>query len=264
MNIFFHELKANLKSLIIWVVIVALFNVLGFSKASAYYNNPEMLAVLNSMPPAMLDAFNMNAFNLTTMTGFFGIMVVYFGLILSIAAAMWGSGIISKEERDKTVEFALTLPVTRSRVVLAKLAAMVVNCIILLGVNWVVTLAVASQYEAEPGFTRFVADGMLSFFILQMIFLALGVFLGCALKKHKLAGSISVWVLLGTYFLSILVSMNKDLDALKYLTPFKYFDGADLLRNPGMEPGYILLSVGIIALLITGAFLTYRRRDLYI
>jgi ABC-2 type transport system permease protein len=51
-------------------------------------------------------------------------------LMLSIAAAMWGSDVISKEERDKTVEFALTLPVT-GRVVLAKTAAMLVDCILL-------------------------------------------------------------------------------------------------------------------------------------
>ncbi len=32
---------------------------------------------------------------------------------------MWGSDIISKEERDKTVEY-LTLPVTRARLLTAK------------------------------------------------------------------------------------------------------------------------------------------------
>ena len=52
-----------------------------------------------------------------------GIMIIYFGLILTIAAAMWGSDIITKEERDKTVEFALTLPVTRSRLISAKAVA---------------------------------------------------------------------------------------------------------------------------------------------
>ena len=56
-------------------------------------------------------------------------MFTYFALMLSIAAAMWGSDIISKEERDKTVEFSLTLPVTRSRLVTAKALAALVNCI---------------------------------------------------------------------------------------------------------------------------------------
>ncbi len=59
MNIFVRELKANLKSLLIWGVIVILFVMVGVSKFSAYYNNPEMLAILDAMPPAMLAAFNL-------------------------------------------------------------------------------------------------------------------------------------------------------------------------------------------------------------
>ncbi len=37
---------------------------------------------------------------------------------------------------------------------------------------------------------------------MQMIFLALGIFLGCALKKFKLAGSTAIAVILVTYFTS--------------------------------------------------------------
>jgi len=91
MNIFIRELKANLRSLLIWGVIVILFVVVGVSKFSAYYNNPDMLSILNSLPPAMLDVLNVKAFNLTTVSGFFGIMFTYYALMLCIAAAMWGA-----------------------------------------------------------------------------------------------------------------------------------------------------------------------------
>ena len=264
MNIFLRELKANLRSLIIWGIIVILLVVVGIAKFSAYYNNPEMLAILDSLPPAMLSAFSISAFNLTTVTGFFGIMVTYFGLILSIAAAMWGSSIISKEERDKTVEFSLTLPVTRARLITAKTAAMVVDCLILLLVTWGITLISAQQYHPDNEFYRFVAIGMLSFLFLQMIFLALGILLGCVLKKHKQSGSLAVWLLLGTYFLSILVGLNKDLDFLKYLTPFKYFDPAQMLRESRLEITFVVLSVAIITACMAGAYTSYAKRDLYI
>jgi ABC-2 type transport system permease protein len=263
-NIFLRELRANLKSLLIWTGIVVMFNLVGFLKFSAYYNNPEMLAILDSLPPAMLSAFSMSAFNLTTVTGFFGIMVTYFGLILAIAATMWGSGVISKEERDRTVEFSLTLPITRARLITAKTAAMVVDCIILLLITWGITLVSSQQYHPDSEFYRYVAIGMLSFLFLQMIFLALGIFLGCVLKKHKQSGSLAVWLLLGTYFLSILVGLNKDLDFLKYLTPFKYFDPAQLLHESRLEFPFVLLSAAIITALLAGAYASYNKRDLYI
>ena len=136
MNIFLRELKANFRSLLIWSGIMFLFLTMGMSKFSAYEGNPEMLEILNSMPPALLAAFNMNAFNLTTVTGFFGVMFTFFALLVSISAVMWGSDIISKEERDKTVEFALTLPIPRRKLVTAKILAAVANCIGLLLITW--------------------------------------------------------------------------------------------------------------------------------
>lgn len=264
MNIFIRELKANLKSLLIWCGIVVLFNAVGFAKFSAFYGNPELLAVLDAMPPAMLSAFSMNAFNLTTVTGFYGVMVSFYALILSIAAVMWGSDIISKEERDRTVEFSLTLPVTRGRVVTAKTAAAVLNCIILLLVTWGMTLVGAQKYQPDAEFYKFVSISMLAFLIMQMTFLALGIFLGCAMKKHKRAGSAAVSILLVTYFASILSGLSKDMEFLKYISPFKYFDPFTMLHESRIEVVFVLLSVAIIAVLILGAYLTYAKRDLYI
>jgi ABC-2 type transport system permease protein len=263
-NIFRRELRSYIKSLLIWSGIVILFSLVGFSKFSAFYGNPELLAMLDSMPPGLISAFGMKAFNLTTLSGFFGIMVVFYGLILSIAAAMWGSDVITKEARDKTVEFSLTLPVTRGRLITAKTAAASVNCIILLLVTWGITLVGAQNYKPDGEFYRFVAVSMVSFLLMQAVFLALGIFLGCAMKRHKRAGSAAVFVLLGSYFLSILQGMNQDLDFLKYFTPFKYFDPGLMLRESRIELIFVLLSAGIAAALLGGAYAAYAKRDMYI
>jgi len=264
MNIFMWELKANRRSLIIWGVIVILFVWIGVSKFSAYYNNPEMLAVLDSLPPALVAAFSFKGFNLTTVTGFFGLMFSYYALILGIAAAMWGSDVISKEERDKTVEFSLTLPVTRSRVVTAKSLAALVNCIGLLLITWGVSLVSAQRYQPDAEFYRFLALLMLALFMLQLIFLAVGIFLGCALKRYKRASAVAVSLLLGTYFLSVISALNRDLDFLKYFSPFKYFDASMLLNESRFNLTFVALSLVIIVVCMAGAYWAYSRRDLYI
>jgi len=264
MNIFVRELKANLKSLLIWGGIVILFVMVGVSKFSAYYDNPEMLAVLDDMPTAMVSAFNLKAFNLTTVSGFFGVMFSYYALLLSIAAAMWGSDIISKEERDKTVEFSLTLPVTRSRLVTAKTLAALVNCIGLLLITWGASLVGAASYQPDSGFYLFLFLCMLALFFLQLIFLAVGIFLGCAVKQYRRASSVAVSLLLGTYFLSIVIGLNENLDFLKYLSPFKYFDAGVLLHESRIDVASVGLSLAIILVSMVGAYLTYARRDLYI
>lgn len=264
MNIFLRELRANLKSLLIWSAVVILLIIIAVAKFSGFANNPEMLAILDSMPPAMLDAMNMRAFNLTTLEGFYGVMFIYFSLMGAIAAAMWGSDIISKEERDRTVEFSLVLPVSRNRVVTAKALAALVNCIAFVLVTWGASLVAVRSYNPGPGFHEFLRLEMAAMFMIELIFLSLGLLLGCAMKRYKLSGSTAVGIILVTYFMSILSGMHEKFENLKYLTPFKYYDAGELFRTGRMEGLYLLLSALIIAVCVAAAYWSYNRRDLYI
>ncbi len=79
-------------------------------------------------------------------------MFIYFGLMGAIAAALWGSDIIAKEQRDKTVEFSLVLPVSRNRVVTAKALAALVNCIVFVLITWAASLVAVRSFNPEPAF----------------------------------------------------------------------------------------------------------------
>ncbi|RPI81114.1 MAG: ABC transporter [Chloroflexi bacterium] len=264
MNIFLRELKANRKSLLIWSTIVTLLIMIGVAKFSAFAGNPEMLAMLDSMPPAVLDAMNMRAFNLTTLTGFYGIMFIYFGLMGAIAAAMWGSDIISKEERDKTVEFSLVLPVSRSKVITAKALAALVNCIAFVLITWAVSLVAVRSYNPDQAFFNNQRLEMQAMFSIELIFLAIGLLLGCAMKQYKRSGSTAVAIILAAYFMSIMASMQENLDFLKYFTPFKYFDAGELFRTGQFNGTYLFLSAMIIVVCLAAGYLVYNKRDLYI
>jgi ABC-2 type transport system permease protein len=264
MNIFFRELRANLKSLLIWTVIIVILIMIAVSKFSAFAGNPEMLAMLDSIPPAMLDALNLRAFNMTTLTGFYGVMFIYFGLMGAIAAAMWGSDIISKEERDKTVEFSLVLPVSRSRVITAKALAALVNCIAFVLITWAVSLVAVQSYNPDQAFYDYLALQMQAMFAIELIFLAIGLLLGSAMKHYKRSGSAAVALILIAYFMSVVIMLQEKLDFLKYFTPFKYFDAGDLYRSGRMDSTYLLLSAGIVVVCIAAAYWIYNRRDLYI
>ncbi|WP_423226697.1 ABC transporter permease subunit [Candidatus Amarolinea aalborgensis] len=264
MNIFFRELRSHVKSLVIWSVIIALLIVIAVAKFAAFAGNPDMLKVLDAMPQAMLDAFNMRGFNLTTLSGFYGIMFVYFGLMGAIAAAMWGSDIISKEERDKTVEFSLVLPVTRSRVITAKALAAVVLCIALVLITWGVSAVAVQSYNPDQAFFNFLTLEMQAMFVIEMVFLAIGLLLGCAMKQYKRSGSTAVAIILATYFMSVMSGMQENLNFLKYFTPFKYFDAGELFRSGKIDGAYLLLSTAIIIVSMVAAYWIYNKRDLYI
>lgn len=264
MNIFIRELKANLKSLLVWSVIIGLLIMIAVAKFSAFASDPSMLAMLDAMPQGMLQALDMLSFNLSTLIGFYGIMFIYFGLMGAIAAAMWGSDIISKEERDKTVEFSLVLPVSRSRVVTAKALAALVNCIAFVGITWGISLVAVQSYKPDQAFRDFLALEMQAMFMIELIFLAIGLLLGCAMKRYKISGSVAVGIILTTYFMSILASMQEKLSFLKYFTPFEYFDASAIYQTGKLDANYLLLSAAIIIVCLVAAYYTYNRRDLYI
>jgi ABC-2 type transport system permease protein len=105
---------------------------------------------------------------------------------------------------------------------------------------------------------------MQAMFTIELVFLALGWLLGCAMKRYKRSASTAVGIILTTYLISILSVMQEDLAFLKYFTPFRYFDAGEFFRSGSLNGAYLLLSAAIVVVCVAGAYLTYRRRDLYI
>ena len=97
-----------------------------------------------------------------------------------------------------------------------------------------------------------------------MIFLSIGVLLGCALKQYKKSGYIGAALIIIMYIMSVLIDLNDKLDFLKYVTPFKYFTPANIKSDQALDWTFIIISIGIIAISLTIGFITYKKRDLYI
>ncbi len=120
------------------------------------------------------------------------------------------------------------------------------------------------SYQPDQAYYSFLALEMQAMFTIELIFLAIGLLLGCAMQQYKLSGSTAVGLILVTYFLSILSGLNRDLDFLKYATPFRYFDAGELFRTGALNGNYVLLSAAIIGVCVAAAYWAYDRRDLYI
>jgi len=248
----------------IWGFMIGLLILSAITEFSVYFGDPEMLKILDTLPPLVMEMMNMNAFNLTTLSGFYGVVFLYLGLLGAIAAAMWGSDIITKEERDKTVEFSLVLPVSRSRVVTAKALAVLVNCILLVLITWIISIVAVQSYNPDQAFYDYLALEMQAMFMIELIFLAVGILLGCAFKRYKRAGSTAVGIILSTYFISIIAGMSEKFEFLKHFTPFHYYNAADLFRSGELNTTYLGVSVAIILVCMIAAYWVYNKRDLYI
>ena len=262
MNIVRQELRANMKSLLIWIGCIVVFLMMMMSEFSAYADNPEMAGVLEAMPKAFLDAFSMSGLNLTTVSGFISIASIYFYIMLALYAVLLGSSIISKEERDKTAEFLLTLPISRQRIIISKWISAVINSILInaaLGLSIYLTTA---KYEPDTGFYTLLILMLTGIFIVQMIFLSIGMLLASMMKRYRKSGAYSVGILLITYILSVLAGLSDKIDFIKYVTPFTYFEANYLMNEGKLESLYLIISLGIVAAATAGIFIFYPKRDL--
>ena len=122
-------------------------------------------------------------------------------------------------------------------------------------ITWGVSLVAVRSYNPDQAFYDFLALEMQAMFVIELIFLAVGLLLGCAMKQYKRSGSTAVAIILTTYFMSILSTLNANLDFLKYFTPFKYFDASELYRSR-QNGRYVPAALGVPSSLSVWRWLT--------
>jgi ABC-2 type transport system permease protein len=263
MNIFNREMKAHRKSLIIWCVGMVLMVFSQLNKYDATSSNGQSLNnLMLAMPKSLQAILGSLSFDLSKLSGYYGLIFIYLALIATIHASMLGADIISKEEWDKTSEFLFVKPVSRSKIVTAKLLAAFSNIFILNIVTLISSIAIAGIYSKGEPMTWVIVNLMMGMFVLQLIFMVLGTCLAAVSKNPKSASSLTMGILLTTYVLYSAIGLNSNLEVLKYLTPFKYFDAKNLNSSIGFEPVFVILSGLIIAVLLSATYVFYRRRDL--
>ncbi len=260
MNVFFRELKANRKALLIWCICMFLLVISGMGKYSAYTsgNNSE---VFNEIPHSVRALLGFSDFNVTTIDGFYAMLFVYIGLTVAIHAALLGCGIISKEERDKTTEFLMAKPISRKKILTAKYAAAITNLVIVNLVTLVSSIIAVDNFKGGKDIHTIILLFMASQFLIQLIFFSLGTLFASLLKKPKSSSGIVTGILLAAYFIARLTDFTSKLNILNILSPFKYFDYGKILDRDGLNILIILLSLLLSAAFAAFTYRFYEKRE---
>lgn len=262
MNIVKRELRANLKSMLIFIGALAFLIGVWMIEYKSFANSPEMAKLLAAFPQGLLAALGLQDMSLTSLNGFIGSISLYIYLLLAIQAALLGSYIISKEESNKTAEFLYCMPVTRLRVIFTKTIAAIIM-IISLNLTTLSSMLISTlTYEKTPDFYKFITLIFLSSFIISMIFLSIGMAISAISKTHKKSQNITIAILMTTFSISSLIAMIKSLEIFKFLSPFSYFKSSDIINNLSLSPIYLTISALIIICGLTITFTIYPKKDI--
>jgi ABC-2 type transport system permease protein len=265
-NVFLRELKALRKSLVIWCIGILAMVAGGMSKYGATESAGQSInELMASMPKALQAIMGTGSLDLTTVSGYYGILFLYLIVMTTIHAVMLGANIVSKEERDKTAEFLLVKPISRKQVIFSKWMASLVAIIVINLVTFLISHIMVNYYnKTDDSYLIDIAELMGGMFILQLLFLCLGTSIAASMKHPKRAASISTAVLLITFFLSMAINLNENLEILSVFTPFKYFEAQDIIGGTGYEALYIMVSIILVVVLTIYTFIAYEKRDLHI
>lgn len=256
-----HELKQGKTSFLIWTASI------GFLLAICVFLFPEMKSQMNGINDvfasmgSFTDAFGMDRLNFGTLVGFYAVEC---GNILGLGGAFFASlcavGILSKEEKEKTAEFLLTHPVSRKRIITEKLIAVLIQ---ITAMNIIIYALAVSSIAAVGEIIPWKEISLLhlAYYLLQLELS--GICFGISAFLHKGSAGVGLGIAAMMYFLNLIANISDVAEFLKYITPFGYCEGADIVANGSLDGAMAAIGSGIGIGGIIIAYLKYTKKDIH-
>ncbi len=264
MNMFLYEVKSLRRSMITWSLSLLALAALYLSIYPSMAQDAEdFKKLIESYPEAILAMLGINPEYFTSLLGFYSMIFTFVILCGAIQAMNLGVSILSKESRERTADFLLVKPVSRSSIVSAKLLASLTTVagtnIIFIGLS---TLMAALQ-DTENFSPKLFFMINLSMLFVQIIFIAIGMLVSVFFKKIKNVLPISLGFVFGFYLIGALLITDMDNKAERLLSPFKYFDITYIINNGSYETMYLIVSLIIVTICIAASYIIYNRKDIH-
>lgn len=261
-----NEFKRQFKSFLLWAIIIITLSVLMLSLYPAFKASfAQMEDLLSTLPQGFLDAFGLGegGLSMSEPYGWFGTEGYLFVVLIGGSyAGILGSGILSKEEDDKTIEFLLSKPISRNQILIGKACVVLINLLLLNIVMFIVlsiNFAIIADYQ-------FVTILLLSVgpLLLEVVFASVSFAISVFMTKSRTVISTTLGLVIGLYFLDVISTLTDKANFLKYFSPYEYVNAVSLIKDHTIEPIYLLLSFLIVlsSALVTWYF--YNRKDIIV
>ena len=216
---------------------------------------------LANMVPSEFSAFVGDISAAATPEGF--LAVELYSLFLPFAVAITGiafaSKAIGREEDSGTLELLLASPISRSKIIWQKLAAIKATLFIVAFSAFVGVVLGKALFVFDVNVSN-VAVASLSVFLLGLVY-AMASLAGQGLTgKTRLGTGIGAGLLVLTYVANVVSKLLDNLESLKSFSPFYYMDISEVLNGNGELVNFVVL-LGITAVFYVIAHIGFVNRD---
>jgi len=259
-----RELKYNLKTFIIWNIILIGIYLLVFLIYPSIISSDSiqmMDEMMKIFPEEILKAFNMD---IASMDSAFGWLksegFVFVLLIIGCYAGVLGSNILLKEEDDKTIENLISLRINRNAIIYNKILSGLIYIflmVISLGIFNYICLSLSGDFDVKQYFLLSITP-LFSSIVIYFICMYLSTFTH---KTKKMLG-ISLGIVFVSYVLQIFSTMATEVEFLKYFSVFTLADIRNVIIDISINPMMILISFGISILFFGLTIFQYNKKEL--
>jgi ABC-2 type transport system permease protein len=222
-------------------------------------DSEEMKGFIDDLPSGMLAVFGIDPATYLTGAGFlqaqffslFGPLMVI-GLAVSLAV-----GATAKEEKDGTMDMLLSVPVSRTSVILQK-ASMVLTLVAVVVMSMAATLIILNVVIDLGLSIEGIFAVNLSLAMLGLVFGGITLVAGAFSGRPSAAIGVGVLTAVLAWFATVFANLFDWLEIPARISPFTwYLDGSPLID--GWATGQIWLSLTVVALTALATFLFTRR-----
>ena len=263
MNIYKHEFKMKLRSVLTWSVSLILLIFAFMSLFTSLAKDAELLnETMAALPPEMLTAFGMTGMDLSEVLGFYSFTFLFCQVCLAIQAANYGFGLVSVEETDMTADFLLAKPVGRTNILTNKLLAALTSLTITNAVVWISSFIAINMFRGDKDYdTQTLLLLLLSIIVFQLFFLSVGMVISLLMKRVRSVTSASMALAFGMYVLSAFAGML-GADSFDLITPFKHFEPNAIVSTGAYDTSLVMISVSAIVISLVGSYVLYAKRNI--
>lgn len=260
-SVFAKTLRDRRRSMLGWSA-----GLVGLTALMAAYwpsvrDSPQLQSFFDDLPEAMRSIVGGSDYS--TPAGFLNaeLFSLMLPLLFLVVAIGMGARAIAGEEERGTSDLLMSMPISRRRVLLEKVAG---GVLVLLAIGTVLFAALAlsalvSDMDVSVGR---LAQASLATVLLSLPFGALALAIGCATGARGLALGLTAAAAVAAYMLNALAPLVDSLSGAEDLSPFAWYASGDVLLGAGLAPWRAGLLVGVAAVLLGIALLALDRRDL--
>lgn len=256
-----HELRRGRAPFIVWTSIIgALLAVCILLYSEMKLELAGMQDMFSSMG-GFASAFGIDRLNFETLTGYYAMECGNtWGLGGAFYAALCAIGVLSKEEKDKTAEFLLTHPISRVRVITEKLSAVFIQIVMMNIIIFAISLICITVVGENIPWKELILLH-LAYFILQIELASICFGISAFMRKGSIGLGLGIAALM--YFVNMISNITEKADFLKYITPFAYCDGADIVTSGNLERSLVVIGLAVAVICIFIAYFKYSRKDIH-